>query len=205
MRRSCFKVFIAGHPHALLAGPVWGSGIGSCQVVHAVPTWFAVRVACAHGATHRLDLRPRADAHASRPAPLADQPTPSPHPSTVIRTKDNRVCVLAIPKAEPGEHWSRLFRGDSHGARCMQPPYTLSGAVRCTGVGRRWRHARPGAFHASAVRTHCRLEGLPSQHASVCAPGHLMHTMHVSANCAFYMQFGYLLFCRDAGRCHHGD
>lgn len=52
---------------------------------------------------------------------------PCPLPPT-RRTSDNRVCVLAIPKAEPGEHWCRLFRGDSHGARCMRPPYTLSGA-----------------------------------------------------------------------------
>ncbi|KAI7845861.1 hypothetical protein COHA_000595 [Chlorella ohadii] len=47
-------------------------------------------------------------------------------PIETFRTKDNRVCVLCIPKAEYGEHWGRLFRGDSHGARCMQPPYTLS-------------------------------------------------------------------------------
>ena len=45
------------------------------------------------------------------------------------RTKDNGVCVLAIPKGELGEQWRRLFRGDSDGARCMQPPYTLSGAA----------------------------------------------------------------------------
>lgn len=48
--------------------------------------------------------------------------------ATPRRTTDNRVCVLAIPKAEPGERWRRLFRGDSDGARCMQPPYTLTGA-----------------------------------------------------------------------------
>ncbi len=46
------------------------------------------------------------------------------------------MCVLCIPKAEYGEHWGRLFRGDSHGARCMQPPYTLSGAGRCAEVVR---------------------------------------------------------------------
>lgn len=51
----------------------------------------------------------------------------------MCRTADNRVCVLAIPKAEPGERWRRLFRGDSDGARCMQPPYALTGAGRGRG------------------------------------------------------------------------
>ena len=50
-------------------------------------------------------------------------------PPLDCRTQDNRVCVVAIPKAEPGEHWQRLFRGDSDGARCLQPPYTLTGAA----------------------------------------------------------------------------
>ena len=40
------------------------------------------------------------------------------------------MCVVAVPKGEPGEHWRRLFRGDSDGARCIQPPYTLSGAAQ---------------------------------------------------------------------------
>ena len=34
---------------------------------------------------------------------------------------------LVMAKSGPGEHWRRLFRGDADGARCMQPPYTLSG------------------------------------------------------------------------------
>ena len=37
-------------------------------------------------------------------------------------------CV-ALPKAAPGEPWSCLFRGDSDGARCLQPPYSLTGAM----------------------------------------------------------------------------
>lgn len=56
---------------------------------------------------------------------------PMSHPSELsapCSTQDNRVCVLAVPKAQPGEQWRCLFVGDSHGARCMQPPYTLMGA-----------------------------------------------------------------------------
>ena len=37
------------------------------------------------------------------------------------------MLALAIPKAEPGEPWRCLFRGDSDGARCMQPPYSITG------------------------------------------------------------------------------
>ena len=32
-----------------------------------------------------------------------------------------------MAKQTLGEHWQRLFRGDSAGARCMQPPYMLAG------------------------------------------------------------------------------
>ena len=42
-----------------------------------------------------------------------------------MRTVDNRICVLSLPKAEPGQQWKRLFVGDSEGARCLQPPYAL--------------------------------------------------------------------------------
>ena len=41
-------------------------------------------------------------------------------------------CV-SLPKAEPCEPWACLFRGDSDGARCLQPPYTLTGAVSSHG------------------------------------------------------------------------
>ena len=76
--------------------------------------------------THGLPRLPRGFAAAlQRAHPCLPRCLP---PATNRRTSDNRVCVLAIPKAEPGEHWGRLFRGDSHGARCMRPPYTLSGA-----------------------------------------------------------------------------
>lgn len=64
------------------------------------------------------------------------------------RTQDNRVCVLAIPKAELGEHWSCLFRGDSRGARCMQPPYTLSGAQRALS----WLGLRAGCAEEACCR-----------------------------------------------------
>lgn len=46
-------------------------------------------------------------------------------PVDTMRTKDNRVCTLAVPKAEYGAHWPRLFRGDPDGARCLQPPYEI--------------------------------------------------------------------------------
>ena len=45
------------------------------------------------------------------------------------RTQDNRVCAIALPKGQPGEAWVRLFAGDSDGARCMEPPYSMSGKV----------------------------------------------------------------------------
>ena len=44
------------------------------------------------------------------------------------RTEDNRFLGLALSKKLHGEHWRRLFRGDPDGARCMLPPYRLSGA-----------------------------------------------------------------------------
>ena len=34
---------------------------------------------------------------------------------------------MVLTKKQHGEHWRHLFRGDPDGARCMQPPYTLSG------------------------------------------------------------------------------
>ena len=46
----------------------------------------------------------------------------------VHRTEDNRFLGLALSKRLHGEHWRRLFRGDPDGARCLLPPYRLSGA-----------------------------------------------------------------------------
>eukprot|EP00887_Chlorella_sp_A99_P002814 scaffold6.g2814.t1 len=43
-----------------------------------------------------------------------------------FRTQDNRVCVVALPKAALGEPWPRLFVGDSDGLRCMEPPYSMT-------------------------------------------------------------------------------
>ena len=37
-------------------------------------------------------------------------------------------CV-GLPKAEPCEQWTRIFQGDSDGARCLQQPYTLTGVM----------------------------------------------------------------------------
>lgn len=42
-----------------------------------------------------------------------------------IRTTDNRICAIAIPKSEPGQQWKRIFEGDSDGIRCIHPPYEL--------------------------------------------------------------------------------
>ena len=59
------------------------------------------------------------------------------------RSGDNRFVVLCLPKALPGPTWGSgrttspkprghssswpcLFVGDSHGLRCMQPPYRLA-------------------------------------------------------------------------------
>ena len=43
------------------------------------------------------------------------------------RTEDNRFLGLVMAKQTLGEHWHCLFRGDTAGARCMQPPYMLAG------------------------------------------------------------------------------
>lgn len=40
-----------------------------------------------------------------------------------IRSEDNTVCLLALPKHEWGHAWKRLFVGDSDGSRCLRPPY----------------------------------------------------------------------------------
>ena len=45
----------------------------------------------------------------------------------MCRTEDNRLMLVTLPKAQAGQQWLRLFRGDPDGARCMQPPYTLTG------------------------------------------------------------------------------
>jgi HSP20 family molecular chaperone IbpA len=48
-------------------------------------------------------------------------------PVETLKTEDNRFCLISLTKAQPGgEHWSRLFRGDSDGIRCLQPPYSLT-------------------------------------------------------------------------------
>lgn len=46
-------------------------------------------------------------------------------PLETIRTADNRVCAIGIPKGEAGKHWQRLFVGDPDGIRCLVPPYEL--------------------------------------------------------------------------------
>lgn len=49
----------------------------------------------------------------------------SSRPLETIRTQDNRICVVSLPKLEIGKHWQRVFMGDSDGVRCLQPPYSL--------------------------------------------------------------------------------
>lgn len=69
------------------------------------------------------------------------------------------MCVLALPKAQCGQYWHCLFRGDSEGARCLQPPYTLTGEwglPQASLAGRAWvpdrqQAAQPG--HREAGRT----------------------------------------------------
>jgi len=43
-----------------------------------------------------------------------------------FRTPDNLQFAMALPKAKPGQHWQRLFAGDSVGARCLQPPCVIT-------------------------------------------------------------------------------
>lgn len=49
----------------------------------------------------------------------------STRPIETMRTEDNRVCAIAIPKSEFGQEWPRLFRGDPDGARSLKPPYEM--------------------------------------------------------------------------------
>jgi hypothetical protein len=42
-----------------------------------------------------------------------------------LRTEDNRVAAVALPKAERGAAWRAAFAGDSDGARALEPPYSL--------------------------------------------------------------------------------
>ena len=46
-------------------------------------------------------------------------------PIETMRTADNRICTISIPKAELGQHWQRLFIGDPDGIRCLVPPYEM--------------------------------------------------------------------------------
>lgn len=36
---------------------------------------------------------------------------------------------MCLTKGQPGENWRRLFRGDPDGARCMEPPYRITGRL----------------------------------------------------------------------------
>jgi HSP20 family molecular chaperone IbpA len=51
------------------------------------------------------------------------EPIDTSAPVESIRSEDNTVCILAIQKHEWKYHWKSLFEGDSHGARCLSPPY----------------------------------------------------------------------------------
>ncbi len=44
-------------------------------------------------------------------------------PIESIRSEDNTVCLLLLPKHEWGYTWKRLFVGDSDGSRSLRPPY----------------------------------------------------------------------------------
>eukprot|EP00798_Chlamydomonas_sp_ICE-L_P029611 gene29611-17892_t len=46
--------------------------------------------------------------------------------SEVNKTSDNRYVVIIMPKARTGERWRRLFQGDPDGARCVDPPTTVT-------------------------------------------------------------------------------
>lgn len=46
-------------------------------------------------------------------------------PLETMKTEDNRICTIALPKSEVGSRWTKLFHGDPDGVRCMVQPYTL--------------------------------------------------------------------------------
>ena len=47
-------------------------------------------------------------------------------PVDALVADDNRLLALTLRKGRPGEAWARVFEGDSVGARCLCPPYTLA-------------------------------------------------------------------------------
>ncbi|KAL4457675.1 hypothetical protein ABPG75_012540 [Micractinium tetrahymenae] len=103
---------------------MWAQTPGTVFIACRVPTGYADKELVIECSTARLLVQSE-DA-----PPLIDRlfahDMDHTRPLESFRTEDNRVCVLAIPKSQWGEHWPCLFRGDSEGARCMQPPYTLS-------------------------------------------------------------------------------
>mmetsp|Transcript_9128 Transcript_9128/g.15666 ORF Transcript_9128/g.15666 Transcript_9128/m.15666 type:complete len:532 (+) Transcript_9128:380-1975(+) len=47
-------------------------------------------------------------------------------PIETWQAPDKRMFTMAAAKGVPGEHWPQVFRGDSAGARCLEPPYILT-------------------------------------------------------------------------------
>ncbi|KAL4442949.1 hypothetical protein ABPG77_008440 [Micractinium sp. CCAP 211/92] len=103
---------------------MWAQTPGTVFVACRVPTGYADRELLIECSTARLLVQ------SEDSPPLIDRilayGIDSGRPIESFKAEDNRVCVLALPKAQWGQHWHCLFRGDSEGARCLQPPYTLT-------------------------------------------------------------------------------
>lgn len=107
---------------------MWAQTPGSVLLACRVPTGYADRELVVEASPGGLLVQ------AERSPPLIDRLLDGaidPGRSVeTFQTADHRVCVVVLPKAEPGQCWPRLFRGDSVGLRCMEPPYTMAGGSR---------------------------------------------------------------------------
>ncbi|PSC71468.1 heat shock [Micractinium conductrix] len=102
----------------------WAQTAATVFLACRVPTGYADRELVVECSAARLLVQ------AEDSPPLVDRffahAVDTERPIESFKTVDNRICVLAIPKGQPGERWRCLFEGDSEGARCMQPPYNLT-------------------------------------------------------------------------------
>ncbi len=98
----------------------------SCHIYLAVyiPTGYHDQEVYFECTPHQVKLQPENSPPVIHR--VFDNGISSEFPIQVRRSEDRRVFTAALPKSKPGEVWKRLFRGDPDGARCLQPPYTIS-------------------------------------------------------------------------------
>lgn len=111
-------------PLAILRFYMWAQTDQRVYVVARVPTGYEDRELVVEATTQGLLIQ------SEESPPVIDRDwahsVAMDAPVEVFRTQDNRLCAVAVRKASCGESWGRLFRGDSDGLRCLEPPYRLS-------------------------------------------------------------------------------